>query len=60
MTSPFQNDPFAMVWQAFKNLYPEKDCICFFDVIEKNGNGDTVYGETLFHDDGTMYVFVDA
>ena len=22
MESPFVNDPFAMVWQAFKNLYP--------------------------------------
>lgn len=26
MESPFVNDPFAMVWQAFKNLYPGKDC----------------------------------
>ncbi len=60
MNNPFENDPFAMVWQAFKNLYPDKDCICYFDVLEKNESGDTVYGETDFQDNGTMYVFVDA
>lgn len=60
LTNPFINDPFAMVYEAFKNLYPEKDCSCYFDAFDKNEEGDTVYGETLFADDGTMTVGVDV
>ena len=26
LIAPFQNDMFAMVWGAFKKLYPDKDC----------------------------------
>lgn len=60
MTNPFINDPFAMVWQAFQNLYPDKKCNCVFDVLEKNEDGDTVYGETWFNDDGSVEVVVDC
>ena len=65
MTSPFGNDPFALVYMAFKNLYPDKDCVCYFDVIdEKTENGEDIFGETWFHDDGhddgAVYVFIDS
>lgn len=33
MQTPFENDTFSLVWQAFKNLYPDKDCKCYWDVI---------------------------
>ena len=26
MESPFLNDPFSLVWEAFHNLYPDKEC----------------------------------
>jgi len=29
MVTPFANDIFALIWQAFKNLYPDKECECF-------------------------------
>ena len=32
LNNPFKNDPFAMVWTAFKNLYPDKDCDVWFDM----------------------------
>ena len=49
MKTPFKNDPFALVWQAFKNLYPEKDCICFWDVeIKDEETGKTACGFTNF------------
>ena len=60
MNNPFVNDPFAMVWKAFKNLYPNKDCECLFDVIEKNEQGDEVFGVTYFDDDGSITVVVDC
>ena len=28
MESPFLNDMYAMVYQAFKKLYPDKECQC--------------------------------
>ena len=28
METPFSNDMFAFVFQAFKNLYPDKKCEC--------------------------------
>ena len=60
MKTPFENDPFALVWMAFKNLYPDKDCICYFDVLENAEDGYEVFGQTQFQDDRTIYVFVDA
>ena len=61
MISPFANDPFALVWEAFKNLYPDKECTCFFDIKEeKTEEGEDIFGETFFGDDGNIDVFVDA
>jgi hypothetical protein len=60
MQTPFKNDPFALVWTAFKNLYPDKECDVWYDKKERDENCDTVaLGETFFDDDGTVTVFVD-
>ena len=53
--TPFKNDIFSMIWKAFKNLYPDKDCLCFWDpMIRDSEDGAPVYGLTDFGDDGTM------
>ena len=53
MKSPFKNDPFAIVWQAFKELYPDKDCKCYFATPE---DCDSMYGLTNFGDEVTVLV----
>lgn len=59
MKTPFKNDIFAMIWQAFKNLYPDKDCECFWEPeILDTEKGETAYGLTDFGDDGVVTVFV--
>lgn len=51
MESPFSNDPFAMVYQAFKNLYPDKDCVCVWQPEEiKDDAGHDFCGMTTFAD----------
>lgn len=51
--SPFGNDPFALVAQAFNNLYPERVYLAQIapDVVDDDGN--TAYGVTTFPNDGT-------
>lgn len=46
MKSPFENDPFSIAWQAFKNLYPEKECECYIDFPDS----EDAYGCTYFSD----------
>lgn len=59
MKTPFNNDIFAMIWIAFKNLYPDKDCECFWQPdIRDNSDGDECLGLTDFGDDGKITVFV--
>lgn len=59
MVTPFQNDMFSIVWQAFKNLYPDKDCQVYWEPqIRDEEDGKPVYGLTDFGDDGTVSVFV--
>ena len=61
MESPFVNDPFAMVWQAFKNLYPGKDCeVQWQPGIQDDGLSEQGYGFTEFCEDGSILVAVDA
>ena len=61
MNSPFKNDMFALVWKAFKNLYPNKDCVCMWaDEIEPAPDGKQGYATTVFCDDGEIQVTVDA
>ena len=61
MNSPFLNDMFSIVWIAFKNLYPDKDCECqWVPEVGKDDNGDDCYGMTTFDGDGTVHVEISA
>jgi hypothetical protein len=58
MQSPFKNDMFAMVYQAFHNLWPEKECEIFWEPnIREDEDGRKPYGLTDFAPDGTVWVF---
>ena len=56
MESPFLNDPFSLVWEAFHNLYPDKECEIYYDQHEETDQSDDSkeYGSTLFPDDGSI------
>ena len=59
MQTPFVNDPFALCWRAFKNLCPDKECVCAWDPqIEIETENGTAYGYTTFCDDGKVVVGV--
>lgn len=59
LISPFQNDMYAMVWAAFKKLYPGKDCEVYWEPQIRNAeDGKPAYGLTDFADDGSVAVFV--
>lgn len=45
---PFKNDPFAIVYKAFKNLYPGKDCKIQWAAELKDEEGIPVFGVTTF------------
>lgn len=45
---PFHIDPFAVVYTAFRNLYPKNGCIVMWDGGIEDDVGKEVYGETLF------------
>lgn len=55
LESPFSNDPFSLVWEAFKNLYPGKECEVWYDQHNEEGH-ENEYGCTLFPDDGSAPV----
>ena len=61
MITPFENDIFALIWKAFKNLYPDKKCKCFWEPqIREDESGNEVFvrpdlnvsdaGEILAHE----------
>lgn len=64
---PFENDPFAMVWQAFQNLYPGKECRVLWynmdaiqddmEIIEEVPGGERL-GVTQFSDTGEVFVLI--
>lgn len=59
LIAPFQNDMFAIVWSAFKKLYPDKDCEVYWEPrIRNEEDGTPVYGLTDFSEDGSIAVFV--
>ena len=59
MKTPFRNDVFAMIMQAFHNLYPEKECECAWETeIRPDEDGSPVYGLCDFGEDGTVRIFV--
>lgn len=46
MKTPFKNDPFSIIYQAFECLFPEKQCdICWGmpDDAEENAYGITIF-----------------
>lgn len=58
--SPFVNDMFAMVYQAFRNLYGEKDrnlIVYWSGEPMKDDNGNEAFGSTTFTD---TYVYVEV
>lgn len=61
MKNPFLNDPYAMVWQAFQTMFPDKTCnVYWYPNLSPDPEGKPVYGTTVFRDDGKVLVFVDA
>lgn len=50
----FDNDPFAMVFEAFAALYPGLTFTCVWADELHDEDGDESYGLTLFPDDGGM------
>lgn len=67
MRHPFENDPFAIVWQAFQNLYPGKECrVLWYDMNEIQDDGKIVeevpggerLGVTQFFDTGEVVVLI--
>lgn len=59
--TPFSNDMFALVWSAFKKLYPDKNCEVYWEQqIHNTEDGKPAYGFTNFADDGSVTVFVTA
>lgn len=59
--SPFNNDPFSLIWVAFNNLYPDKEFEAYWDPFElKDEEGKKVIGTTHFGDDGIVTVFVST
>lgn len=48
--SVFENDPFEPTYQAFKELYPDKDAICYWVYEIKDHDGNAVHGVTDFAD----------
>lgn len=59
METPFSNDMFAFVFQAFKNLYPDKKCECQWVPGIADGK-EKAFGGTTFADDGKVYVAISA
>lgn len=53
LLSPFGNDPFALVAQAFKNLYPERVYLAQIAPEVADDGGNAVCGATTFPDDGS-------
>lgn len=59
--TPFQTDSFALIWRAFRELYPDKECEVFWHPeIEKEAPGEEIYGLTDFGDDSSVLVFVSS
>lgn len=53
MASPFKNDPSTIVALAFSNLYPGIEYDAQMVPSLEDDAGGTVYGETVFPDDGS-------
>ena len=58
METPFANDMIPVIWKAFKNLYPDKNCICYWDDRMTVSAKDGPFGYTDFCDTGEIVVSV--
>ena len=60
METPFKNDIFSMIWIAFKNIFPDKECKCFWEPnIRDSDDGTPCLGLTDFDEEtGEVTVFV--
>ena len=56
MESPFKNDPFAMIYQAFKRLYSDKQCDIWWDTPKEADK--QAFGVTNFPDDRSGHKFL--
>lgn len=58
----FDNDPFAMVWQAYRNLYPGRPCpsVEWCHIDDADPETGKAWGYTVFTDDGEIAVFVSC
>ena len=58
----FDNDPFAMVWQAYRNLYPGRPApsVEWTHIDENDEETHGAWGYTVFTDDGEVAVFVSC
>lgn len=60
LISPFKNDPFSLIWKAYQNVYPDKECEIWYDQHQEDSH-DNEYGYTLFPDDGSVpQIFIYA
>lgn len=53
----FQNDPYAVVYRAFRELYPnvgDIDIAYDYEVITTDGTNEKLKGVTIFPDDGSI------
>lgn len=60
METPFNNDIFSLIWIAFKNIFPDKECKCFWEPkIADCEDGTPCLGVTDFNEEnGDVSVFV--
>ena len=57
METPFKNDMFSMMYQAFLNLYPGKECeIWWQQEIPSRHDGYKTFGECSYCMDGKVYI----
>ena len=58
----FDNDPFAMVWQAYRNLYPSRPApsVEWTTIDDEDQETAGSWGYTVFTDDGEVFVYVSC
>lgn len=56
---PFENDPFGVIWEAFRNLWPDAVCTVGWDGSIRDENGEPVAGVTVFEDGAAPHVAVN-
>lgn len=62
MIQVFDNDPFAMVWQAYRNLWPGRPApsVEWCHIDENDAETGGAWGYTVFTDDGEIAVFISC